>query len=501
MNLFRLPKGLVTDLHRLCSRFWWGSTETFKKMHWASWMRLCRNKSAGGLGFRDLSMFNQALLAKQGWRLVKYPNSLVARVLRGAYFLTSSFLKADCKQMCSLIWSSLCWGKGLLECGSRWRVGSGNSIRIYDDRWLPRPVTFKVISPCVQNNIYLVRHLRTVSGGWNNQLVRRLFFKEDVEMILSIPLSNTCRDDSMTWHYTADGEYTVRSGYSLGMCRMVADSNFGGSSNSGLENAESFWKNLWRINVPKKIKLFLWKACNDWLPTRANLAMRWILVDSTYVLCYRSPETTKHAFWGCAKLKESIQNEDLALLGVLFWRIWFLWNQQIQNIVGVSFKEVVRWATIYLAQFREATAMDVVEQRRMAAATVVRWEPPLEYLYKINTDAAIKVRDNCVDCGGCGIVFAKDMWLLPAVVELDVLGVVNLINTGSAISADVGVVLSDIFNIISTSGIELVQYVPRMANMVAHSIARMALSISQDCFWVEECPSSVGSLLLRDLPS
>ncbi|KAK3205547.1 hypothetical protein Dsin_019593 [Dipteronia sinensis] len=424
MNLFHLPKGLVTKLHRLCSRFWWGSTETSKKMHWASWRRLCRNKSAGGLGFCDLSMFNQALLAKQGWRLVKYPNSLVAR------------------------------GNGLLECGSRWRVGSGNSIRIYDDRWFPRPVTFKVISPCVQNNIYLVRHLRTVSGGWNNQLVPQLFFKEDAEMILSIPLSNTCRDDSITWHYTVDGEYTVRSGYNLGMCRMVADSNFGGSSNSGLENAESFWKTLWRINVPNKIKLFLWKACNNWLSTRANLAMRGIPADSTCVLCYRSPETTKHALWGCAKLKESIQNEDLALLSVLIWRIWFLRNERIQNIVGLSFKEVVGWAKIYLAQFKEATAMDVVEQRRMAAATVVRWEPPLEYLYKINTDVAIKIAEAMAIL--CGIVFSKDMGLLPAVVESDALGVVNLINTGSAISADVGVVLNDILNIISTGGIELV---------------------------------------------
>ncbi|KAK3192969.1 hypothetical protein Dsin_024279 [Dipteronia sinensis] len=100
-----------------------------------------------------------------------------------------------------------------------------------------------------------------------------------------------------------------------------------------------------------------------------------------------------------------------------------------------------------------------------------------------------------------GIVFAKDMGFLPAVVESDALGVVNIINTDSAISADVGVVLSDILNIISTGGIELVQYLPRMANMVAHSIARMALSISQDCFWVEECPPNVGSLVLRDLPS
>ena len=26
MSLFRLPLSLVEDIHRLCARFWWGST-------------------------------------------------------------------------------------------------------------------------------------------------------------------------------------------------------------------------------------------------------------------------------------------------------------------------------------------------------------------------------------------------------------------------------------------------------------------------------------------
>ncbi|KAK2652086.1 hypothetical protein Ddye_011942 [Dipteronia dyeriana] len=120
MSLFRIPKGLVSEIHGLCSRFWWGSSEKIRMLLWAYWTRLYANKNIGGLGFHDLNVFNKALLAKQGWRLVKTPDSLVARVLKGIYYPTSSFLKADYKKRGSLIWNNLCWGRELLEEGSRW---------------------------------------------------------------------------------------------------------------------------------------------------------------------------------------------------------------------------------------------------------------------------------------------------------------------------------------------------------------------------------------------
>ncbi|KAK2653952.1 hypothetical protein Ddye_013808 [Dipteronia dyeriana] len=33
VRLFQLFKGLIAEIHRLCARFWWGSSETVRKIH------------------------------------------------------------------------------------------------------------------------------------------------------------------------------------------------------------------------------------------------------------------------------------------------------------------------------------------------------------------------------------------------------------------------------------------------------------------------------------
>lgn len=60
-----------------------------------AWPQLFQPKKQGGLGFLDLRAFNLALLAKQGWRLLTNPDSLLARVLEAKYYPHRNFLEAN----------------------------------------------------------------------------------------------------------------------------------------------------------------------------------------------------------------------------------------------------------------------------------------------------------------------------------------------------------------------------------------------------------------------
>jgi hypothetical protein len=146
MSVSQLRKLLHSQIHSLMNRFWWGSNSNSKGEHWISWSRLGLPKQLGGLGFRDLEVFNLALLAKQGWRLIQQPNSLLAQVLKGMYFPGATFLQAKIGANPSFTWRSMLNVRPLLEEGLMWRIGSGKQVRIWGDKWIPSSTDHRVHS-------------------------------------------------------------------------------------------------------------------------------------------------------------------------------------------------------------------------------------------------------------------------------------------------------------------------------------------------------------------
>ena len=121
------------------------------------------------------------------------------------------------------------------------------------------------------------------------QAVRSNFELEDMVKILSIPLSSRQVEDKVVWHFDERGVYSVKSGYSLGV--VLEETSY--ASNNLVVGR--WLKVLWKLDNLLKIKKFIWKACYEWIPTRANLLKRGIQLDDRCPLINFAHETTIHA--------------------------------------------------------------------------------------------------------------------------------------------------------------------------------------------------------------
>ena len=122
MSCFLLPQEIIRKLTSAISRFWWSTKNNNRGLHWIAWKNICTPKAKGGLGFRDFKNFNLALLAKQLWRLVHYPNYLLARVLKGRYYRLSDPIEVTKPSNPSYVWRSLMAAHDLLKSGLRKRL-------------------------------------------------------------------------------------------------------------------------------------------------------------------------------------------------------------------------------------------------------------------------------------------------------------------------------------------------------------------------------------------
>jgi hypothetical protein len=186
-----------------------------KKIHWINWKKVCKNKKLGGLGFRDTWAFNEALLAKQGWRFITQPDSLVARVYKATYFPNCDFMDAQLGNIASYTWRSIFHSKWILQRGCFWTIGNGEQVNIWNDNWLPNQNGFKVWSKPQGNHNYVKVNdlINSDTKHWNLPVINTIFLPFEAHQISKIPLINTNSRDELTWAGTKEGIYSVKSGY------------------------------------------------------------------------------------------------------------------------------------------------------------------------------------------------------------------------------------------------------------------------------------------------
>ena len=131
MGCCKIPIGLCNEIDVLIKKFWWGQQGDRRKIHWVRWEEMTKSKPIGGMGFRDLALFNDSLLAKQAWRLLHNQTSLFYKVFMAQFFPNTTILEASDSRMGSYAWKSILVGRDIIQRGSRWRIGNDEKINIW----------------------------------------------------------------------------------------------------------------------------------------------------------------------------------------------------------------------------------------------------------------------------------------------------------------------------------------------------------------------------------
>nr|KYP58785.1 Putative ribonuclease H protein At1g65750 family [Cajanus cajan] len=132
---FKMPKKVVNNIIKIQRAYLWGGEEDSRKVAWVSWDKICRPKQNGGLGIKNIKLFNESLLGKWRWNLFHQQGKLWANILKSKYGGWEILGGAEDGHNESIWWRDLkkiCGGgaeSSWFARSLRWRLGKGEKIR------------------------------------------------------------------------------------------------------------------------------------------------------------------------------------------------------------------------------------------------------------------------------------------------------------------------------------------------------------------------------------
>ncbi|GMY19299.1 putative reverse transcriptase/RNA-dependent DNA polymerase [Fagus crenata] len=118
-------------------------------------------------------------------------------------------------------------------------------------------------------------------------VLREVCEEQSVTLIQRIPLASLNTKDTIQWKAESTGMFIVKSAYQLVVSAASLDKEEGFSN---MRSNRKTWRAIWKQKPPSKVKIHLWQACLNVLPTRLSLCRRCILQDSACQVCRAAPE-------------------------------------------------------------------------------------------------------------------------------------------------------------------------------------------------------------------
>ncbi|GMN43800.1 hypothetical protein TIFTF001_012998 [Ficus carica] len=382
---------------------------------------------------------------------------------------------------------------------------------------------------------------------WDKDKIESALWPVDQEIILSIPLGNASAGDKWAWYYDSKGLYKVRSGY-----RAIMDSKL--TESSSFDNSDVLcWRKLWRLPIPPKTCLFVWRAFHEILPTMVSLRHRGIDCDILCPRCKDVMESSSHAIFDCPTscavwrmsrfwekiedrrarsfadflrvLSTEVSSVDLALV---CWLAWKLWSERNKVVHGGEVGDPQSIFDFSIASFGEWQSLNRAPTQPCFVGSDV-WSPPQPGYLKLNIDASVFPSSNHIGIGAAirddkgsflgalaisvegsfspfvaeclalreGLRFAKEIECVDIVVETDAINVISAIKDNRELSTE-GPILEDVKQLFAQVRSIGIHHICRSANHVAHLLARFGFNSKCTNVWISETPSVVSNAVSID---
>lgn len=260
----------------------------------------------------------------------------------------------------------------------------------------------------------MVAELIKNENQWDLDKLQQHFRVEDIEIIQKIPLPSQYSKDEVMWHFDKKGEYSTKSGYQLAL--KINCPKAPSSSNNSSKN----WNALWALDLPEKVKIFMWKAALNIMPIAENLWKRKIIKEPICQRCRKGVETISHALFECKVSKKiwshapipvifQVQDVltlishhrkyDAEIMVAYCWTVWFARNKLLFEEKVTDPRISAAKAESVVEAYQRVRRAGILHLTQAKYQKQQKWIPPPRNVLKVNVDAAVSTKDGLAGLG------------------------------------------------------------------------------------------------------
>ncbi|PWA74759.1 RNA-directed DNA polymerase, eukaryota, Reverse transcriptase zinc-binding domain protein [Artemisia annua] len=274
-SVFLLPQTIINDINKLLKIFLWNQGEIFKGKAKVSWKNICKPKKQGGLGLKDLGIWNKAMIAKHLWNIADDKKTLWVKWISTVKFKGRNIwaVNEDVSVVGNIV-TIVGDGKKASMWFDNWSsLGALNSMLTYRDLYDARLSMDMKVADLSVNDCW------QWPSEWHDKFPM-------IVQLQNIALDNN-KKDQIAWKSRNGklGKFKVQNAYF-----DLQDEN----------NEVNWWKLVWfSQNIPKH-SFVLWMAILNKLNTQDKVRS-WGSYDLMVCpLCYSDMDSHSHLFFKCS---------------------------------------------------------------------------------------------------------------------------------------------------------------------------------------------------------